>query len=67
MFTESCLIIIIALACLYRLVFVCTSQDEIKREMTTVKNELVSEVATSTCIRVCISHGQLVKHWQCSK
>ena len=67
MFTESSLIIIIALACLYRLAFVCVSQEEMKTEMTSLKKELVSEVATSTCMRVCISHGQLMKHWQCSK
>ena len=38
-----------------------------KNEIFSLKEELVSEVATSTCIRVCISHGQLVKHWQCSE
>ena len=65
MFTESCLII--ASACLYRLAFVCVSQEEMKTEMYTLKEGLVSEVTTSTCMRVCISHGQLVKHWQCSK
>ena len=50
MFTESCLII--ALACLYRFAFVCVSQEEMRREIESLKEGLVSEVATSTCIRM---------------
>ena len=51
-----------------RLAFVSASlQDELKKEFEAFKEQIVSEVTTSTCMRVCISHGQLVKHWQCSK
>ena len=43
-------IVLMMIQCFSKCTFVCVSQEEMKSEMTSLKKELVSEVATSTCM-----------------